>query len=75
MARSAIEIQLHSGSDPELIEIDDATEAIGVEPDVDDMDEFAYPIEVCDLNPCGYCEYSMADGFRRCIHCGRKSEL
>jgi hypothetical protein len=55
-----ITIPMSFGSDPELIEIDDTCEAVGVEPE---MDEFSYPIEFCDLNPCGYCEYSMADQF------------
>jgi len=72
MARATIQIPIASGSEPELIEIDDARKAAGVEPETD---EFAYPIEVCNLNPTGYCEYSMADNFRCCIHCGRKSEL
>jgi len=72
MRTRGLTIRIGAGSDPELIEIDDATEAIGVEPE---MDEFAYPVEVCDLNPTGYCEYTMADRFTRCIHCGRKSEL
>jgi hypothetical protein len=72
MPRRAISIPIGAGSEPELIEIDDEQEAIGVEPETD---EFDYPIEVCDLNPTGYCEYTMADNFRRCILCGRKSEL
>lgn len=72
MARFAISVPIDAGSEPELIEIDDASEAIGLEPETD---EFSYPVEVCDLNPTGYCEYSMTDGFSRCIHCGRKSEL
>jgi hypothetical protein len=72
MMPRSLTVPISSGSDPDLIEIDDAQEAIGVEPE---LDEFSYPIEVCDLNPSGYCEYSMADRFTRCIHCGRKSEL
>jgi hypothetical protein len=68
----ALTIPIASGSEPELIDIDDASEAIGVEPETD---EFSYPVEVWNLNPTGYCEYSMADHFTRCIHCGRKSEL
>lgn len=70
-ARRSISIPTGAGSEPELIDIDDATEAIGVEPDIDDFGDI---IEPCEKNPNGHCEYSMADGFTRCVHCGRKSE-
>jgi hypothetical protein len=72
MSPRSLTIPISSGSDPEPIEMDDATEAIGVEPETD---EFAYPVEVCDLNAAGSCEYTLTDNFRRCIHCGRRSEL
>lgn len=72
MSRRTFSLPIGAGSEPELIEIDDATEAIGVEPETD---EFSYPVEHCDMNKTGYCEYTMADHFTRCIHCGRKSEI
>jgi hypothetical protein len=43
----ALTIPISSGSDPEPIEMDDATEAIGFDPE---NDEFAYPIHAYPVN-------------------------
>lgn len=64
----AVEIPINSGSDPDIIEIDDCTEALGDWPDI---------TEPCTSNesPAGQCEYSFKDEFTRCLYCGRASGL
>ena len=63
----ALTIPIGAGSEPELVDPADAQEAIGF---VDDFDEVPEP---CDDSPRGYCEYTIADNYRRCIHCKRES--
>jgi hypothetical protein len=53
-------------------DIDDCTEAYG---DTLTFDLSEMEAELCDKSPSGQCEYSMASEFKRCIHCGRESEL
>ncbi len=60
----ALSIPIHSGSDPEPIEIDDAHESVG------EIDDFGDVIELCDKSPSGHCEYSISDP-DVCMHCGR----
>ena len=60
MPRS-LTIPIRSGSEPEPIEIDDV---ITVYEDDNESD-------LCDKSPSGHHEYSMADGFTCCIHCGK----
>jgi|GEM_PF-6167588 len=63
-------IPLSSGSEPE---IEDCTEAVGSSFDFDDVT--GDPIEPCAKSPSGQCEYSIADNFRRCVHCKQESGL
>lgn len=53
-----IAIPLNPGSEPDVIEIDDAAEAVGDWPEV---------IETCPQSPHGQHEYSIADNFIRCM--------
>ena len=66
MPRS-LTIPIGAGSEPELIEIDDAHEAAG------DLDDFGDGIELCIKSPIGQCQYIDKDGWRACVHCGRES--
>lgn len=70
MIRS-LTIPIGAGSEPELIEIDDASEAVG-EFEVDDYGDV---FELCPRSPSDQCVYSMTDNFKCCIHCGRESGL
>lgn len=62
----ALTLPISSGSDPDVIEMEDCTEAVGDFPEIDTP---------CPRAPAGQCEYSMRDGFRRCMHCGQPSGL
>jgi len=63
MAGRSILINIGAGSEPELIEIDDAREAIGM---IEDTGEH------CERSADGRHSYSISDGGERCIHCGRE---
>jgi hypothetical protein len=64
------EFAINGGGDPDVIlhddpdAIDESTEAVGDWPEIE---------ERCPKAPAGQCEYIMADGYVRCIHCGRPS--
>lgn len=66
MPLRSFSIPIAPGSEPEPIEIEDLTVI---------YDDGAEESEPCDLSPSGQCEYSMADNFTHCIHCGRENEL
>jgi hypothetical protein len=56
----------------ELIEIDDASEAIGMlDPDFAYFDDDAEP---CEESPSGKCEFLRDNNAGHCLYCGRKSE-
>jgi hypothetical protein len=59
-------VPIASGSDPDVIEIDDCSNAVGDFPEIDTP---------CDLSPSGQCVYSWRDHFRACIHCKQESGL
>jgi len=66
-----ITVNTAAGSDPDAI--DDAELAVGSDLD---WDEFGELFEPCPNNPrSGQCEYTAADGFARCKHCGMRSEI
>ena len=52
-------LPIGAGSEPECIDIEDATEAVG---DCGDVD-------ACYPSPNGQHEFRSIDGHRRCIHC------
>lgn len=68
----AVTIPLHSGSDPDVVGIDDCREAIGEWPD-GDWPEIETPCEDPD-NPSGQCSYN-AVGLEpdRCLYCGKRT--
>lgn len=55
-------VPIASGSEPDLVEIDDCDEAVG---DFDDCN-------ICADSPHGQHEFTAADQFRFCIHCGEE---
>jgi hypothetical protein len=59
-------VPVASGSDPDVIEIEDAINVYGDFPEIDTP---------CDASPVDQCEYSITDNFRRCIYCGKTSGL
>lgn len=59
-----LQVPLASGTDPDVIDIDDGREAVGDWPLIE---------ETCPRAPAGQCEYSHHDKWTRCIHCGRPS--
>jgi hypothetical protein len=61
----AVVIPIASGSDRDVIEIDDCREVVGDWPEV---------IEPCDKSPDGQCVYGWPDD-RACKYCGRLSGL
>jgi hypothetical protein len=62
----ALAVPVASGSDPDVIEIDDCIQVYGDWPEIDTP---------CEASPVDQCEYSAVDNFRRCIYCGRESGL
>lgn len=62
-------VPIASGSEPQVIEIDDCREVYGDQ----DHDDFGTVFEPCDASPSGQCEYDSTDRFYfdRCIHCKR----
>ena len=69
MADRAISVPIGAGSEPQLIEIDDARQTYG------DLDDFGDVIQLCFKSPSDQCVYSDVDNFRCCIHCGRESVI
>lgn len=71
---NTLTIPISLGSEPEIIEIDDCSEAVGVEPEQDDgLDHFGDVIELCFASPIGQCVYGIATGYQRCLYCNRGS--
>ena len=65
-------VSLSGGSDPDVIEIDDAQRAVGADLETDDFGEV---IDRCQLSGSGQHEYSIIDNFARCVHCGEAGRL
>lgn len=73
MTQTKLMVPTHSGSDPDVIEIDDAKNVYG-DCEVDDFGSLTEPC-LSSRNPAGQCQYSWHDKWTRCIHCGQPSEL